>query len=50
VRHWITNGEAEIGDDQVSGSNAGVSNIMYSAKKMFTHAAYRAPFVVPEKV
>jgi len=32
VRHWITNGEAGIGDDQVSGSNAGVGNIVYGAK------------------
>jgi predicted dehydrogenase len=32
VRHWITNGEAGIGDDQVSGSNAGVGNIVYGSK------------------
>jgi len=32
VRHWITNGEAGIGDSQVSGSNAGVGNIVYGSK------------------
>ena len=32
VRHWMTNGEAGIGDDQTSGSNAGVGNIVYGSK------------------
>lgn len=32
VRHWITNGEAGIGDDQMSGSNGGVGNIVYGSK------------------
>ena len=32
VRHWITNGEAGIGEEQMSGSNAGVGNVVYGSK------------------
>jgi predicted dehydrogenase len=38
VRHWITNGEAGIGEDQVSGSNAGVGNMIYGAKGFLSTA------------
>jgi predicted dehydrogenase len=32
VRHWITNGEAGIGNDPQAGSNGGVGNIIYGPK------------------
>jgi len=32
VRHWVTNGEAGLLDEQMSGSNSGAGNIVYGPK------------------